>query len=103
MNYGSHSLHIFSIDTIQLKVSAGILYKTDYDPFWIRKADHSELVQVKGFYNIQNIFESILNILMFKFGLKTRTVKLGNDNTLHDLSYILDEITLMVPIIRKSS
>lgn len=77
MTYGTLQLydwfsffaHIFSRDNVQLRNITGILYKIQFDPFRIRRADFSELVQARGSYNMCNIVESLLKICLYKYGL----------------------------------
>lgn len=52
----------------------------------------SQLVEVRGFYNISNICESLLNVANLRLGLWKRIISLSGHKI--DLFNVLDEIAL---------
>lgn len=55
---------------LELRLIAGFVRASGGEPFSLRKADFSQLDDIKCFYNVCSIVESLLNICEIRCGLR---------------------------------
>nr|APG79087.1 RdRp [Hubei reo-like virus 14] len=109
MTYGSMPLYkwlIFFLSLcetnnvpVELKYISGIVsyvakHHDGAPPVVVTRKDYSFLKYVSGFYNMNNVLESLLNLCNFRFGLNFTVLRFGSSTV--DLLSICDELALRV-------